>query len=65
LASTQAGNQLILSWRTNYTGFALQSSSDPASGTWTTCSNPPVIIGGQFVVTNPISGTAGYFRLKK
>jgi len=65
LASVQTGNQLTFSWRTNYVGFALQSSSDPTSGNWTTCTNPPAIIGGQFVVTNPISGIAGYFRLKK
>jgi len=65
LSSTQAGSQLVLSWRTNYVGFSLQSSPDASTSNWTVCTNLPVIIGGQYVITNPISATAAFFRLKK
>jgi uncharacterized repeat protein (TIGR03803 family) len=65
LTSAQAGSQLILSWRTNYTGYTLQSSPDLTSGKWSVCTNPPAIVGGQFIVTNSVTGSAGYFRLKK
>jgi len=65
LSSTQAGSQLVLSWRTNYVGFNLQSSPYASTSNWTVCTNLPVIIGGQYVITNPISATAAFFRLKK
>jgi len=65
LSPSQAAGQLTLSWRTNYVGYTLQSSPSLASGNWSDCTNPPAIVGGQFIVTNPVSGGAGYFRLKK
>jgi len=63
LSAAQAGGQLLLSWRTNYVGYALQSSLDLAN--WSSCTNPPAIAGGLFVVTNPVSAGAGFFRLMK
>jgi uncharacterized repeat protein (TIGR03803 family) len=65
LTCAQAGGQLLLSWRTNYVGYTLQSSPSLASGNWSACTNPPAVVGGQFVVTNPVSGGAGFFRLKR
>lgn len=65
LASTQAGQQLVLSWRTNYAGFTLQNSQELTSGNWTDCTNSPVVAGGQFFVTNSISTGARFFRLRK
>ena len=65
LSAAQTGGQLLLSWRTNYMGYTLQSSPNLTSDDWTDCTNPPAILGSQFVVTNPVSGGAGYFRLKK
>src|SRR5438128_9960226 len=57
--------QLILSWRTNYAGFKLQSSTALSSGLWSDCTNSPAPIGEQFFVTNSMSGGAQFFRLKK
>jgi uncharacterized repeat protein (TIGR03803 family) len=65
LTATRSHRHLVLSWRTNYTGFTLQSSTNLASANWTTCSNSPVVSGGQFVVTNLISSSRQFFRLKK
>ena len=65
LTPAQSGHQLILSWRTNYAGFKLQSIQDPGSSNWADSTNSPVISGNQFFVTNPISAGAQFFRLKK
>ena len=65
LSCAQAGAGLVLSWRTNYGGFTLQSAQDLSAGNWTDRTNAPVILGGQFVVTNPVTGPAGFFRLKQ
>jgi Divergent InlB B-repeat domain len=64
--NTQLGDSaLILSWPTNSTGFALQSTTNLASPVWTTNLPSPVIINGQNTVTNPISGTQQFFRLSQ
>lgn len=61
---SSSGRQLVLSWPTNYTGFTLQSSTNPASAIWTNCSSPSVSVGN-FVITNPMSAGVQLFRLKK
>jgi hypothetical protein len=57
-------HQLMLSWSTNYTGFTLQSSTDPGSKIWTNGASPTVS-GDSFVVTNSMSAGAQFFRLKR
>jgi len=64
-AQPSASNQVILSWRTNFTGFTLQSSGDPMSTNWFDCVVTPAISGGRFFVTNGMSSGAQFFRLKK
>ena len=61
---SSAAHQLVLSWSTNYTGFTLQSSTDLGSTNWTDCASPTVS-GASFVVTNPMSAGAQFFRLKR
>jgi hypothetical protein len=61
---SSAAQQLVLSWSTNYTGFTLQSSTDPGSTNWTDCASPTVA-GASFVVTNSMSTAAQFFRLKR
>jgi uncharacterized repeat protein (TIGR03803 family) len=65
LSSAQAGHNIVLSWRTNYTGYVLQSSRDLQRGEWIDCTNAASINGGQYFVTNSIPGSSRYFRLKK
>lgn len=65
LRASRVGARLVLSWRTNYTGFSLQSAAAPASTNWLDCTNLPSVAGGQFFVTNPISASPQFFRLKK
>ena len=58
-------NQLILSWRTNYTGFTLQWSDDLNSSNWIDCTNEVVVSGNKFFVTNSVLTGQRFFRLKR
>jgi hypothetical protein len=66
LALIPSRANVILTWPTNFTGYTLQStiSLGPAA-IWTTNSTAPVVINGQYTMTNPISGTQQFFRLSQ
>jgi uncharacterized repeat protein (TIGR03803 family) len=55
---------LILTWSTNATGFTLQSTTNLVSAVWTNLP-APVVLNGQYTVTNSISGTQQFFRLSQ
>jgi hypothetical protein len=60
-----SGNQIILSWPTNATGFALESTTNLANPvTWTPASTAS-IVGSQYVETNSASGKWKFYRLIK
>jgi uncharacterized repeat protein (TIGR03803 family) len=64
-----SGPYVILTWPANYAGFdysgyTLQSTTNLlSSAVWTTSSPGPVVIGGQSVVINTISGAQRFYRL--
>ncbi len=61
-----SGNELVLSWPTNALGFTLQSAADLNSSTnLIDSTNAPTTVGAQFTVTNSISGSAQFYRLRK
>jgi hypothetical protein len=65
LSAVRQGGNLVLSWPTNSTVFTLVSATNlgPAA-VWLPVSPAPVVLGGQFVVTNPITGPSRFFRLR-
>jgi hypothetical protein len=66
LDARAGGNELILSWSTNATGFALQSTLDlTPPATWADVTNAPALLGAQWTVTNIFSGSAQFYRLRK
>jgi uncharacterized repeat protein (TIGR03803 family) len=66
LNSRVSGNELVLSWPTNHVGFTLQSSTNLNSSTnWIDSTSAPAVVGAQFTVTNSISNSAQFYRLKK
>jgi hypothetical protein len=66
LTLTPYGANVILTWPTNAVGFSLQSTTNLGSpAAWSTNSPAPVVMGGQNVVTNPISGDQKFYRLKQ
>ena len=66
-----SGPYVILTWPTgyagfDYTGYVLQSTTNlGSSAVWTTNSSPPVVIGGENVVINTMSGRQRFFRLNQ
>ena len=65
LSTKRNGNEIVLSWSAYGTGFALQSTfalTPPVF--WLDVTNQPVLLGGQWTVTNTFSGDAQYFRLR-
>jgi uncharacterized repeat protein (TIGR03803 family) len=59
----RSGENLLMSWPTDFAGYTLQSNTNLASPSWTTNLPVPVIVNGQYTVTNPVSGTQQFFRL--
>jgi hypothetical protein len=60
----QASNSIVLAWPTNNAALILQSTTNLLAPTgWTTVSPVPVVINGQYTVTNIISGAQQFFRL--
>jgi uncharacterized repeat protein (TIGR03803 family) len=70
LSIIPSGPNLILSWPTNYagfdyTGYILQSTTNLGPlAVWATNSAVPVVVNGQYAVTNPISGTQQFYRTR-
>jgi hypothetical protein len=63
-AATQPPNSIILTWPTNSSGFTLESATTLLPLTiWTPVANPPVVINGQYTVTNISSGAQQFFQL--
>jgi len=60
-----SGSNLIFYWPTNFTGFTLQSTTNLTSLIWTTNLPAPVVVNGQYTVTNAISGSQQFFRLSQ
>ena len=58
LSINRSGNNLILTWPANVTGYTLQSTTNLLSPVWT-------MVAGQFAVTNHISGVRQFFRLSQ
>jgi uncharacterized repeat protein (TIGR03803 family) len=55
---------IVFAWPTNYSDFILQSTMKlGSSAVWSTISPSPIIVNGQNVVTNPITGSQQFFRL--
>lgn len=66
LTITAVGTNVILTWPSNYSGYTLQSTANIApAGTWTAVSPTPIILNGQYTVTNPISGARKFYRLSQ
>jgi uncharacterized repeat protein (TIGR03803 family) len=57
---------VVLTWPTYAPGVTLQSSTNLVPPIiWTTVSPAPVVVNGQYTVTNPITGTQQFYRLSQ
>ena len=66
LTITRSETNVILKWRTYPIGFTLElTASLDSPVVWQTNPTPAVVIGGQNVVTNPVTVTQMFFRLSQ
>lgn len=66
LAIAQQSGSVILSWDTNYAGFALEQAVGLApTNLWGIVPPPSYIFGGRYFVTNSINSGPVFFRLRK
>src|ERR1035437_856594 len=66
LTIVPSGTNVILTWPANAAGFALQSTTNLVSPViWTNVSPAPVVVNGQYAVTNPASGTKKFYQLSQ
>jgi uncharacterized repeat protein (TIGR03803 family) len=57
------GTNVVLTWPISDATFILQSTTNLEPSAWITNSLAPVVVNGQNMVTNPITGTQQFFRL--
>ncbi|HZM04298.1 MAG TPA: choice-of-anchor tandem repeat GloVer-containing protein [Candidatus Saccharimonadales bacterium] len=58
------GNQLVLSWPTNFPGYRLQSTSGLNSpGGWIDCASSSIIADDRYAATQTVSVTSKFYRL--
>ncbi len=65
---TQASTtQAVLDWTTAATGYQLETTNSLALGTtvWPAVTNVPSILNGRYSVTNLLTGTNQFYRLRK
>jgi hypothetical protein len=60
-----SGNKFIISWPTNVAGFVLQSTPSLNPASWSIVSPAPVIVNGQFTVTNNATSGNMFYQLQK
>jgi hypothetical protein len=66
LHSKISGSNLVISWPTSAVGYNLEMTSNiTQTSAWTTVTNVPVTVNLQNVISNTISSTAKFYRLKK
>jgi hypothetical protein len=65
LRITQVGNEALLSWGTNWTGYVLESAKSLTSGAaWDLVSPAPLVAGTNNVVTNVMTRPTLFYRLR-
>jgi pimeloyl-ACP methyl ester carboxylesterase len=66
LAITTYSNQVVISWPLSAQGFTLESASTlTGSNQWSVVATTPTTNGLSLQLTNPVSGNAKFYRLKK
>ncbi len=64
LAARREGNQLVLSWPTSDTGFALEGKGALTDASWNPIPGSPTVENNRFTVRVPIADRSAYFRLR-
>jgi hypothetical protein len=60
-----ANTNVVLSWATNSTGFTLEATTNLTTIAWNVVTPAPAISGTNNVVTNTVSGSTRFYRLRQ
>ncbi len=60
---SRSGNSVVLSWPVAAAGFSVLTRPSLTSGSWSALTNAPTLVGSNWQVTVPTSGSAQFFRL--
>ncbi|MGI8967189.1 MAG: delta-60 repeat domain-containing protein, partial [Limisphaerales bacterium] len=60
-----ANTNVVLSWATNFTGFTLESNTNLNMNVWSVVSPAPAVSGTNNVVTNAVSDSMRFYRLRQ
>jgi len=60
-----AGNTVVIAWPTNALGFVLQSTETLSPANWIDATNTVGVVGSENTVTNSLSNTNKFFRLRQ
>jgi hypothetical protein len=60
-----ANTNVVLSWAANSVGFTLEANTNLNTTVWSTVSPAPSVSGTNNVVTNDISGSLRFYRLRQ
>jgi hypothetical protein len=64
LGASRVGTKLVLSWGTNWTGYALYSATSLSpTASWSKMSGSPAKVGKSYMVTNSVTTGAAFYRL--
>ena len=64
LTVTQTGNGILFAWPNTAGGYSVQTTTNLATPDWETITNPPVISGDSYILTNYWSDQTRFFRLR-
>ena len=65
LSASMRGTNMVLTWPTNSLAFALQWSTNLGTAIWSNAIPAPLIVSGQYTVTNNMTNRMRFYRLKK
>lgn len=65
LIGTREGPNIVLKWPTNGIGFTLQWSTNLGTANWSNATPSPVVVNGQYAVTNGVTDSPRLYRLKR
>jgi uncharacterized delta-60 repeat protein len=60
-----ANTDVVLSWATNFAGFTLEANANLNTNVWSVVSPASAVSGTNNVVTNAVSGSTRFYRLRR
>jgi len=63
VTAKRSGSNIVLSWPVAAAGFSVQSRSNLITGSWTTLTNAPTLVGNTWQVSFPASSAVQFYRI--